>query len=134
MTLTWTSSNPVGGNANSHLPLQVAAVVSHRTPQVGRRGRGRMYRPGLTTGATGTDGQFASTFMTSILAAQVTLLEDSNVELSTPYVINTRPIITGAPWNNYGIISAVSMDQVPDTQRRRTDSLTRTVTTSPVSY
>lgn len=134
VTLTWTSSKPVGTNANPHLPLQVAAVLSHRTAQVGRRGRGRAFRAGFTTGAVGADGLFSSTMMSSVLAAEVAFLEAIALSLSVPNIIQVRPIITGAPFTSYGRIDAVAMDQVPDTQRRRSKSITKSVSTASVSY
>ena len=39
--LTYTGSYPVGSNSSDPLPLQISEVVSHRTLQTGRAGRGR---------------------------------------------------------------------------------------------
>lgn len=134
ISLDWTSSHPVGGNANPLLPLQNALVLSHRTTQVGRHGRGRMYRAGLTTGAIGSDSLITSTVRTAQVNAQVALLEAIATGSGLTGVWNVRPCVTGAPYVNYALISQVIVDDVMDTQRRRTKQLTRTPTSAAVSY
>lgn len=73
--LVWTSSDPVGGSSAQQLPLQIAGVVSHRTPQVGRSGRGRMFVPALTTTAVDHDSLFSASWCSTAANAQKNLLE-----------------------------------------------------------
>lgn len=132
--LTWTANNPVGGGSANVLPLQVAAVLSHKTSQLGRRGRGRMFLPGLPFSSTDNAARFTTGFQTSAVAAQVALLEALAYSAPLPGQWHLRPSIIGKPWTNYAIISRVQADNIPDTQRRRRRSLPPTVVGSDVSY
>jgi hypothetical protein len=132
--LTWTGSYPVGGNSGDLLPLQNAAVASHRTPQVGRTGRGRSFLPGLTKTAVDADSRINSTVQAGLLAAQVALLEGlayTPLVGSSPQV---RPIVTGKPWTRYGVINQVRVGNIMDTQRRRRRSLPETFSSASPSY
>ena len=137
MTLQWTSSNPVGGGSSTLLPLQVSIVASHRTSQVGRRGRGRMFLPPSPTAAMSTagtgKGTLASGYISGSLAAQVALLEACQISTDTEG-FGCYPAITGSPWDKYGLITQVQVDSIPDTQRRRRNALTGSVSSSPVTY
>lgn len=130
--LTYTSSYPVGSSAGSMLPLQNSLVMSHRTAQVGRRGRGRMFVPCLTTGLVDTHSHVASGVITSALAAQVALLHGLTVNGATSADPSVNAVVTGDPWTHYGLITQVRAGNVSDTQRRRRRSLTETVTSSSV--
>ena len=134
MVLEWTGSNPVGGGPSSILPLQIALVASHTTPQPGRRGRGRMFLPAQNT-STLTSGRVSSTITASALAAQIALLEavalDTGVD---PANSSVRPIITGKPYDSYGMITGVSVGDVFDTQRRRRNAISETRSTGTPSY
>jgi hypothetical protein len=130
--LTWTSSYPVGTNGGVMLPLQNALAMSHRTPQVGRRGRGRMFVPGLCIALMDVPGHVSSSVIASALAAQVALLHSltyTGAGLGAP---RTRPIVVGSPFTNYGAITQTLCGNVSDTQRRRRRSLTETYTASSV--
>lgn len=132
--LTYTSAYPAGGNSGELLPLQNAAVASHRTAQVGRHGRGRMYVNGLVVGDVQADGRFAPGQKVGALSGQVALLQGlsyTGAGLGAPQV---RPIVTGKPWVNYGIIEQVRVGDVIDTQRRRRRNLVESISSAPVSY
>lgn len=126
-TLTWTSNAPQGTASGGGAPLQIAVVASHRTPQTGRRGRGRMFLPGIAASFIGSDGQIASTQRLDCANRQVTLLESLTLENALGGWV-VRPIVTGAPWTNYAVISQVQVGSVPDTQRRRRNALVETIT------
>lgn len=131
-TLTWTSNLPVGTGSGGVMPLQIAVVASHRTPQTGRRGRGRMFLPGISATFIGSDGQIASTQRQDCADRQSTLLESLTLENAlNGWVV--RPIVTGAPWTSYAAITQVQVGSVPDTQRRRRNALVETVSTAAVS-
>lgn len=64
-----------GGNANACLPPELALAVSFRAAIIGRRGRGRMYIPALTSQAlTSADGTVAAATASGIRDMAVTLL------------------------------------------------------------
>jgi hypothetical protein len=135
VTLTWTSSNPVGGGSSSCLPLQNSLVVSHRTAQVGRRGRGRMYFPAISsTGLSSTAGsraRLSSGTIAAAVAGQKALLEAVQVDGSSSGFW-VAPAIIGSPWTDYALINQVQAGDVIDTQRRRRNSLTETVQSDTV--
>jgi predicted nucleic acid-binding Zn ribbon protein len=131
-TLTWTSSYPLGSNSSIQLPLQNSLVMSHRTPQIGRRGRGRMFVAGLTAALIDAHAHVASGVVTSALSAQVALMHSLTYAGSTLVDPHVKPIVVGHPWTNYGVITSVRCGNVSDTQRRRRRSLTETVTSSSV--
>lgn len=132
--LTWTSSYPVGSNSSDPLPLQNSEVVSHRTLQTGRAGRGRMYLPAITESLTDTHGQISSSNCTDIAANQVTLLESLSQGSGVPATWTLRPIVTGGNWTRYGVITQVKVGNIIDTQRRRRRSLTETYISDSPSY
>lgn len=120
--LQWTSSFPIGGSSAAILPLQNAVVCSHRTAQIGRRGRGRMFTPGPATTAMTINGRLDTGVRTTYLNKQKALLEDSayiNVVPPAELQIAIQPIITGGSFTDYAIINQVQVGDVIDTQRRR---------------
>lgn len=131
-TLTWTANKPAGTASGGGAPLQIAVVASHRTPQTGRRGRGRMFLPAIAASFIGTDGQIASTQRQLAADRQAALLE-SLTYFSPVSEFYVRPIVTGAPWTQYAMITQVQVGSVPDTQRRRRNALVETVSTAAVS-
>lgn len=137
VTLTWTGNYPVGGGSATTMPLQASVVCSHRTGQIGRRGRGRMFLPPPPVGAMSTAGssasQLAAGYISGALAAQVALLEACQIDVAGAG-FNCFPAVTGSPWEQYALISSVQVGNYVDTQRRRRNALTETYSTSPVSY
>jgi hypothetical protein len=134
VVLDWTASYPVGINGGEILPLQIACAVSHRTAQVGRHGRGRMFVPGFTGSATNSHGVMSTGLATSIAASQASLLEALAYTSSDPTGARVRPVITGAPWTHYGVINQVRCGTVLDTQRRRRRSIAETYESQAVTY
>lgn len=129
VTLTWTANNPVGGGTSSVLPLQDSVVASHRTSQVGRRGRGRMFLPPasslIMSSTAGARGRITSGSVAAVAAAQVTLLEDTQLNGSGPSGW-ACPVVTGMPFEQYALITQVQVGDVMDTQRRRRNALIET--------
>lgn len=66
------------GSAGTNFPPEVAVAVTLRANVLGRRGRGRVYLPGLNTSVSATDGTVSSAFRSSAAGAMVTLI--SNLE------------------------------------------------------
>jgi hypothetical protein len=133
LVLTWTGNYPVGSSGGGILPLQITPVASHRTNQVGRAGRGRMYLPGPSTGIMNDHGHIDTTPQSNLLAAQIALLEG----LSFDGVLNTakvRPVVTGGNYTRYGVITQVRVGDVVDTQRRRRRQLQETYVSDTPSY
>ena len=64
----------VTGTATNLLPPQCALAVSMRAPIIGRRGRGRIYLPAVSTGVLGTDATIQSTPASTIRTAMSTLI------------------------------------------------------------
>lgn len=133
-TLAWTSLYPKGGSGSNLLPLQNSFAVSWRTAQVGRRGRGRIFMPPTTVAAADAYGFLSSTFQTNLKNAAVTFLQALAVTPVGPTAPHVRPIVTGSPFTQYGVISQVRVDNVIDTQRRRRRSLDGTILTGTPSY
>lgn len=133
-TLTYTAAFPTGGNSGELLPLQNSVVASHRTNQLGRHGRGRMYLNGLVVGDVQANSRFAAGQLTGALAGQVAFLEGlSYTGPLTPFW-HVRPIVTGKPWTQYAQIKQVKIGDVIDTQQRRRRGLVENYTSAPVTY
>lgn len=130
--LEYTSAYPVGNLSGTQLPPQNSVSVSHRTLQVGPKGRGRMFLPSSSSSIL-SGARVGTTPATEIAAAQVTLLESLAMDhgVSGPDI---RPIVTGAPWTKYAVIQSVQVGNVMDSQRRRRGNLTETYITDAVSY
>lgn len=137
MTLTWTSSNPVGGGSSTALPLQVSVVASHRTAQIGRRGRGRMFLPPAGVNLMSTAGSSASkiggTQVAAALTAQVDLLEACQISTASEG-FGCYPAIIGTPWEEYALISTVQVGNYADTQRRRRGNLVETYSSDTTTW
>jgi hypothetical protein len=47
---------------------------------------------------------------------------------------HVRPIVTGKPWDKYGVVTTVRVGSIVDTQRRRRNRLTEVYTSGNPSY
>lgn len=131
--LTYKSTYPTGVVSTALLPPQLTVAASLRTPQVGRRGRGRMFGPALGAGQV-SQGTLQSTPKTALLAAYVALLEALAGGSSPENDQWLRPSVIGAPWSSYATINEVRVDNIVDTQRRRRRSAISTWSSASVSY
>ncbi|HPM22141.1 MAG TPA: hypothetical protein PLY35_12960 [Thermotogota bacterium] len=129
--LEYTSSYPVGNLSGTQLPPNNSIVVSHRTQQVGPKGRGRMFLPTTTSGSL-SGGKIGTTPQTDIAAAQVALLEALGGEFGDD--VNVRPAVIGKPYTSYAVINQVQVGNVMDSQRRRRNAFTETYVSDSVSY
>lgn len=131
ITLAYTGTLP-HGTSGGLMPLQCASVVSLRTGNTGRRGRGRFYIPAPNLSLLSTNGLVGSSTVSAMSAAAEAFLAGCQVALTVPNTLYVQPIVTGSPFLNYGTVSSVVVDNVVDTQRRRTKSLIRTGVTTPL--
>lgn len=131
VVLTW--KTPLGaGTTTGLLPLQNSIVASHRTTQIGRRGRGRVFLP-PTGPASVSFGRLASGVANAIASGHADFLATVSLDggATDPLL---RPIVTGAPWNRYAVVTTVEVDDVMDTQRRRRRSLVPNKESVSVGY
>lgn len=103
----------------------VSTVTSANIP----RGRGRFYPPpvsqtGNTNAATGLMDSAART----AYAAAAALLIESAALNQGPGDAYVRPCVIGNPWTTAYAIKGVKVGSIPDTQRRRRNSLTEVYT------
>ena len=127
------TDNSIGGAASGLLPLQNSVVASHRTSQIGKAGRGRMYLPPCGSSIV-SNGLVTDANRDDIADAQVTLLESLALSPGLGTDPHVRPIVTGGNFTQYSVINAVKVGNVMDTQQRRRRQLIETFTTSPVTY
>ena len=132
--LTTTSNTVIDGTGSGQmLPPQNSIVLSYRTQQVGRRGRGRGFQPApMATGLAGSNNPtIASGTVTTVANAAAALMAalTTTSDGTSPAV---RPIVTGSPWVNYAAITQVRVGNIMDTQRRRRNALVETVTSVDV--
>lgn len=122
-TATWETPVPGGGDTDL-LPLEVARVVSWQTPQIGRKGRGRIYAAGSSKVDCDADGSWDGTRAGDMADDAQALLEGLSFSGTGAFEPHVRPIVTGKPWTKYGMITSLSVGSVFDAQRRRRNRLT----------
>lgn len=127
------TDNSIGGAASGLLPLQNTVVASHRSSQIGRVGRGRMYLP-PTGASTVSNGLVTDSNRDDILDAQVALLEGLAYSAPLPTGWHLRPCITGKPYTQYSVISQVRVGNVMDTQQRRRRQIVETYSSASPTY
>lgn len=127
--LDFVGTFPQGIDSSHQLPMEDAICVSWRTPQVGRRGRGRIYSPPAATAQIDTHGFLTTTACDDLRDAWVSLLEGLSFTPLAPPGWHIRPIVTGAPWTRYGMITSVSVGNVVDRHGSRRKSIPETYNT-----
>jgi hypothetical protein len=134
-TVTSIANSDIPGSIGGDmLPLEVAHVVSTQTPLIGRRGRGRMYWPPAAASQLDSAGRFDSSRIAEVVADAQAFLEGlsyTGVGVGSPQV---RPIVTGSPYVDYGVITSGRVGDVPDAQRRRRNRLDETYVGFTPSY
>lgn len=108
-----------GANAGALLPIQNSVVLSLRTPNTTRRGRGRIYLPGATASITGSsDGLITTVVRTNIATAGKDFLNDLKVGTFGVNAV-VRPVVIGSPYTTYFRVTQTRVGNVVDSQRRR---------------
>lgn len=127
------------GTGTLALPNQCAMAITLLTARAGRTGKGRIYLPTLSSNAVGADGRIGAGLPLTFANAVETLINGLNTGLEvlveTPLIgvqsgsesANTEGGYDGAA------VTAVSVGNVFDTQRRRRSSIIETYTTVPVA-
>lgn len=127
------TDNSIGGTVSGLLPLQDTVVASHRTSQIGRVGRGRMFLPPSGSSLI-TNGLVTDTNRDDIADAHQAFVEALAFDAGGLGTASLRPIVTGKPFTNYAVINAVRVGNVMDTQQRRRRQIIETFTTNSVTY
>ena len=112
----------VAGTAGGNQPPQIAAVCTLLTGRAGRSYRGRVYVP-INTG-TDTDGTFAASVAQAQAQACANFLSAAATRSLNGGVL--IPCVTSATRAENTPITAVRVDNVLDTQRRRRDKIVAT--------
>ena len=121
IVLTFTGTLPVGGSSGAMAPPNQSVVVSTRTAQIGRKGRGRFYPPCPPSGVLGTTasaGVVSSANQTTLANAAAAMLEAVQLDVGDDGV-ELRAAVIGAPWTDYALINSVRVGRVMDHQNRR---------------
>jgi len=118
-----------GVNAGGLLPIQNSVVLSLRTPNTTRRGRGRIYLPGPTASILGgSDGLITTVIRGNIATAGKDLLNDLKTGTFGVDAV-LRPVVIGSPYSTYFRVTQVKVGNVVDSQRRRRRNLTEAYST-----
>lgn len=72
----WRLKTPIGGIVSTGMPPETALAVSMIADVIGRRGRGRMFLPGLATTACTSYGKVGGGTITTVGAATKTLIDN----------------------------------------------------------
>lgn len=129
-----------GGSATNPAQITYAATLTS-DKQRGLAAKGRMYLPGISLGVNNGTGKVTSSFILQVLTNLQTFLNSANTAAGTSGKIilaskgrkqansldtNGQPIYIGgeSAW-----VTGVRMGDVPDTQRRRRNSLVETYQT-----
>lgn len=106
------------------LPFQVTPVVSLRTDDASRRGRGRFYAPSLAVDAQ-AGGRMTPTVQSDLATAAAGMLLALQAAGLTPVLLSRDTLATRE-------ITSVDVGDVLDTQRRRRNALIETRVSEPV--
>jgi len=128
------TSPPVGASSAQLLPTECSVCVSWATGTPGRRGRGRIYVPGIVDTVLDSHAFVGSTYRSSLVSRGSTLATDLAVTGALPGDPHVRPAIIGAPWSDYSVITGTSVGSVVDSQRRRRRQLVETRTSLAITY
>jgi hypothetical protein len=108
--------NHAGTGGGGTMPAQIATVVTLRTALATRRGRGRIYLPTTAFEIMASSGKFASTNLDNLVNKTAALFSGIAVSTQRGVVLSQTAGLTHE-------ITRVEADDVPDTQRRRTNKL-----------
>lgn len=123
-----------GTATGTQLPIQCSVVVSLRSDNTTRRGRGRMYPPPVThSSLEATTGFIPSSARANYATGFKAFLEAVAIGSGgSPPIV--RPIVIGAPWTTYYTVTSVKVGSQVDTQRRRRNQIEETYSSAAISY
>jgi hypothetical protein len=120
-------SHPGTGSAAVRLPTQNCCVLTLRTANATRSGRGRIYLPFVAQTLVAATGMLPSTNVNA-------LVDTFALWISEQITLGTNvPVVVSQSQSVVRTIVAVDADLVPDTQRRRRNKLTSARHTHTVS-
>lgn len=115
-------SSPIVGTGPNIHPHGTSIVVSLRTFGVGASARGRLYWPATGQALDNTDYRIASATVSSLLTGMRTYLSDMEtaIKVSLPEANLT---VWSRKNQSFADVQALHMGNIPDSQRRRRDTL-----------
>lgn len=111
------AKTPVAGAGSATMPAETSVAVTMRTPILGRRGRGRVYVPGLSSTALDPAGTVESTAAQIFGTGVSTFITDVRDNMGGVQLY--RVIVTSAKSQRYVLPLTVSVGNLFDVQRRR---------------
>lgn len=125
-TTKTTTTVSVPGTGGAGLPYQIAAVVTWRSTQATKWGRGRWFLPPLTAAALASGGfLWAATTVTEIVDA-VNAAISAWSGILAPQILHRSGTLTGPAADSLTPISAGDVANKPVIQKRRADKLVPT--------
>jgi hypothetical protein len=138
--LDYTADFPVGGGSDL-LPLENSVVVSWGTERLGPRGKGRIYTPVPSKTVLDADGLLSAGDALDLVDSSVALCQGLAFTGSGLGAAQVRPVVTGPTakagqpaYSRYGLINAVRVGHVIDTQRRRRNAEVEDYSSDTVTY
>ena len=93
-----------------------------------------MYQPAVPVPILEVTGVLKAIGVPDLLDRQVALLQGCSYTGTGPNLWNVRPVVTGKPYVNYGVITSVSVGRVLDTQQRRRNAISEDPQSAAVTY
>jgi predicted nucleic acid-binding Zn ribbon protein len=125
------STPPTGGGSSTLLPTEVATACSWQTNQLGKKGKGRIYLPGVPRTVVDDDSSVGAAYSADVVAAGAAFLTAFSLDPVSALDPHLKAVVTGKPYVNYGVIKTVRCGNVFDAQRRRRRQLKETYVESP---
>lgn len=122
--------NQMGSSTLKPLPNQCAWVVTLRTSDLSRRGRGRMFLPAPDSGHLGNAGRVLPTSVAQVATGIQTYLNTLNTAGTTCCI---RSDAAPASLPAFKPITSLDMGDVLDTIRARRDAMVETRTNRPIT-
>lgn len=113
-------SSPLAGGMTTYAPSQCAIVCSLLTGYPGRHNRGRVYVP-ATTPIAGSNNRIPPTAQTNIATAMANFIK-ALATLTINGTTTSAVLVPSSGTSQSHFVTAVSVGDVVDTQRRRRDA------------
>jgi len=123
--------SPTLGTGTQIHPYEVATVVTLRTVNASRRGRGRMYLP-LSGVPMATGGLYSSGSIGAVADAAKASIDASNALATVGSITSTRAVVASQADGLVLPVTRITMDTKPDSQRRRQNKLVATLTSRTI--
>lgn len=130
----FTPATPPAGPGTSLIPAQNSVVLSLRTANATRKGRGRMYLPGLGNGGLDTSGMVNPTARGNVATAGAALMAAVQYTQGVGPALEIAPVVIGQAGATFFKVKRCSVGSVVDAQRRRRLQLTEVYANADVTY